>query len=111
MFGSNGMFLLYFYALVCTNCFRARDGKDWKTVATNLGVGEIGGSYAKEDDGNPVWEDIEYESDFEYEYEARWKADEKANGMVFKSGREEPLALEDAIEENKAMTIHVSFGD
>jgi hypothetical protein len=33
-----------------------------------------------EDDGNLAWEDIEYESDCEFEYEMRWKADEKENG-------------------------------
>jgi FAD/FMN-containing dehydrogenase len=31
------------------------------------------------DDGNPVWEDIEYESENDHEFEKRWKDDEKEN--------------------------------
>jgi hypothetical protein len=32
------------------------------------------------DDGNPVWEDIEYEEENELEFEQMWRNDEKENG-------------------------------
>ena len=31
------------------------------------------------DDHNLAWEDIEYESENEYEFEMRWRQDERAN--------------------------------
>jgi hypothetical protein len=48
-------------------------------VAYTLGYNENGGLYATWDDGNPAWEDIEYESENEYEFERYWKEDEKQN--------------------------------
>jgi hypothetical protein len=56
-----------------------REGKDWKTVARGLGIGDEGGLYALADDGNPAWEDIEYDSEEDAEYEAMWKRDEQVN--------------------------------
>ena len=49
-------------------------------MARSLGVGDIGGQFAVLDDGNPVWEDIDYDSNEEYEYESRWRENEKENG-------------------------------
>jgi hypothetical protein len=62
-----------------TNPNRERSGKDWKTVAKNLGYGTEGGLYTTQDDNNPAWEDIEYESENEHEFESRWREDEKFN--------------------------------
>jgi hypothetical protein len=31
------------------------------------------------DNGNPAWEDIKYEPDDKYEFEIRWRMDEKAS--------------------------------
>lgn len=45
-----------------------------------MGVGEIGGQFAKVDDGNLAWEDVEYDSDEEFEFESRWRDNEKVNG-------------------------------
>jgi hypothetical protein len=56
-----------------------RVGKDAKTVARSLGWGDEGGLYASADDHNLVWEDINYESENEYEFEMRWRQDEKDN--------------------------------
>ena len=52
-----------FYTNYYTNLYRARDGKDWKSVAKAHGWGEYGGLYAVKDDKNLAWEDIKYESD------------------------------------------------
>jgi hypothetical protein len=40
----------------------------------------VGGQFATVDDGNPVWEDIEYEVENELEFEQMWRNDEKENG-------------------------------
>jgi hypothetical protein len=39
----------------------------------------MGGQFAIKDDKNPAWEDIEYESDDDAEYEKMWRNDEKVN--------------------------------
>jgi hypothetical protein len=38
------------------------------------------GTYVQEDDGNPVWEDIDDEDDDMVEAEARWRANDINNG-------------------------------
>jgi hypothetical protein len=69
------------YSNIYTNllCNSSREGKDAKSVATQLGWGDEGGLYAMTDDRNLAWEDIDYESDNEYEFEMRWRQDERAN--------------------------------
>ena len=54
--------------------------KDQKSLARKLGYSNVSSQFAIEDDYNPVWEDIDYESDDEFEYEARWRENEKVNG-------------------------------
>ncbi len=58
---------------------RHQDGTDWQTVASSLGIGLHGGLYATEDDGNPAWEDIDYDVSDDLEFEACWKYDEEVN--------------------------------
>jgi hypothetical protein len=38
-----------------------------------------GGSFAAWDDGNPAWEDIEYDSEQDREFEEIWKNEERNN--------------------------------
>ncbi len=35
--------------------------------------------FVVDDDGNPAWEDIEYESENEIEFEQLWRANERRN--------------------------------
>jgi len=62
--------------------FRDVELKTWHHTAKQLGYGTEGGAYAREDDGNPAWEDVEDESDCEaiHEQETRWREDEAQNG-------------------------------
>jgi hypothetical protein len=56
------------------------DGVHYSEVEKNLGIGSLGGAYAKFDDGNSAWltdEDIPEE---DAETEARWRADDAASG-------------------------------
>jgi hypothetical protein len=57
-------------------------------LQASLGLGKVGGFYAVEDDGNPAWEDIDYESDEDLEFEQRWKDDERRNGELFVKNEE-----------------------
>jgi hypothetical protein len=68
MFGTEsyikGMFNFCIFILIFILIdIRARVGKDWKILARELGYSEVGGLFAVEDDGNPAWEDIEYEEE------------------------------------------------
>jgi hypothetical protein len=79
---------------------RQRLGKDWKSVAKTLGYGKAGGQFAVKDDGNPIWEDIEYESDDEYEFECMWRADEEFNN----EGKVEIKPADKDLESERANT-------
>jgi hypothetical protein len=59
-------------------------------VAEQLGIGEVGGEYAQFDDGNPVWEDEEFNSDDE-DPEAIWRADDLASGFTIVKKSEQEI--------------------
>jgi hypothetical protein len=63
---------------------RSRQGKDWKSIARELGYREIGGLFAVDDDGNPAWEDVEYEEENAAQFEDMWREEEKMNGETLK---------------------------
>jgi len=101
--------LLLIYSNFYTNPSSQRDGKDWRTVARTLGYGEAGGLYAIVDDDNPVWEDIEYEAEDDYEFERRWKEDEKQNNEgVWTARDDKDLQLAGFDRQEKA--VQVSLG-
>jgi hypothetical protein len=54
---------------------RAQVGKDWKTLARELGYSEVSGLFAVENEGNPAWEDIEYEEENAAQFEEMWKSE------------------------------------
>lgn len=56
---------------------RAQKGKDARSVARNLGWGDIGGAFARVDDGNPVWTDDEEDSTAEEQMAATTKLTER----------------------------------
>ena len=60
-------------------CLDRENGEDWRTLAKSYGYGEAGGLLAVDDDHNPAWEDVEYESDYDYEHEALWQQNDIFN--------------------------------
>ena len=58
--------------------FRDIDGISAKSVEQRLGYGEAGGYYAEFDDGNPAWEDIDFDM-WDSSTEAIWHQDDQLN--------------------------------
>ncbi|TEY17489.1 hypothetical protein BOTCAL_2179g00010 [Botryotinia calthae] len=65
----------------------AMKGNDWKSVATSLGWGDYGGQFAVVNDNNSVWEDIEYEKEYDGVYETLWKDNEAFNQEYGRKGK------------------------
>jgi hypothetical protein len=66
------------------------EGKTGPQVAQKLGVGPEGGRYALFDDGNPTWEDEEFNSDDD-DAEAIWRSDDLASGFTFVKKSEQEI--------------------
>ena len=54
------------------------DRKHASVLARELGVGEGGGVYAQDDDGNPAWESVS-EDESDIEVQSRWRKDDLDN--------------------------------
>ena len=65
--------------LILTAGFRDVQGLSAKFLQNQLGYGEDGGLYAEFDDGNPAWEDVEFDM-WDPKTEAIWRQDDIANG-------------------------------
>lgn len=69
-----------------------------------LGIGIQGGRYAKEDDGNPAWEDCDFsDSDFDM-MEARWRQDDIDNcDLIEEESNDESKTKDDLLEAGKGL--------
>jgi hypothetical protein len=73
-------------------------------LQASLGLGKVGGFYTVEDNGNPAWEDIDYESNEDLEFEQRWKDDKRRNGELFVKN-EEAQDISAVVRTNKITDI------
>jgi hypothetical protein len=58
-----------------------------------LGIGEGGGLYAVEDDGNPIWEDVEWDPEDPW-VEIICRNDDQSNGFVMPGKGDEEMKAE-----------------